>query len=152
MKGSGLRSSRWAAIRRRGLSTFLLALFVFGGIARCLGQEATLPEGESAAPRSIPITYTPPPTPPGKKKTAAVLGRLAVTGLGSLPFTLFYANFIFDTVRFVDNGFDSQYAPWPFKSQYSAEVTTSETFIRLGVALGLSAAIGLLDVIIPREQ
>ena len=129
---------------------FLLAVFVFGGIARCSGQETTLPEGGSASP--IPITYSPPPSPSGRRKTAAVLGRLAVTGLGALPFTLFYANFVFDTARFIGNGFDSQYAPWPFKNQYSAEVTSTETFIRLGVALGLSAAIGLLDVIVPRKQ
>lgn len=145
-------SSRRTTFRRKGLSMFLLIVFIFGGIARCFSQETTLPESESATSSPIPITYNPPSIPSEKRKTAAVVGRLVVTGLGALPFTLFYANFVFDAVRFVGNGFDSQYAPWPFKNQYSAEVTVSETFIRLGVALGLSAAIGLLDMIVPREQ
>ncbi|MCX7025895.1 MAG: hypothetical protein NT061_00070 [Spirochaetes bacterium] len=77
------------------------------------------------------------------------LGRVAIIALGSLPFTVFYTDFVFDSVHYVVNGFDLQYAPWPFKNQYSADVGTTERFIRLGVSLGVSLVIGLLDLIIP---
>ena len=138
--------------RRTGVSVILLAAFFFGGICQCFGQNVALPESETAISSPIPITYIPPPVPAGKQKNAAVLGRLAITGFGAIPFALFYTNFVFDAVRFVGNGFDVQYAPWPFKTQYSAEVTAGETFLRLGVAFGLGAAIGVLDAIIPRKQ
>lgn len=127
-----------------------LAFFIApirGGI-RASAQETT----ESVAPPTtpIPITYTPgnetiKATDSGKKAWRAL-----VTGAGAFPFVYFYTNFIFDGVRFVTNDFDAQYAPWPFKTQYSAEVSVSETFIRLGVSVGVSAIVGILDALIPR--
>lgn len=76
--------------------------------------------------------------------------RALVTGAGAFPFAYFYTNFIFDGLRFIENGFDAQYAPWPFKTQYSAEVSVSETFVRLGVSIGLSAVVGVLDALVQR--
>jgi hypothetical protein len=116
---------------------------------------STLSEGEiqPSVPDATPIPKTYDPAAPAKadKGFGTKLWRAAVTGIGSFPFTFFYTNFIFDSVRFVDNGFDVLYAPWPFKNQYSAEVGTDETFLRLGVSFGLSAVIGLLDAFVPRK-
>lgn len=110
-------------------------------------------EIQAPVPDATPIPKTYDPTAPAKaeKGLGAKLWRAAVTGLGSFPFAFFYTNFVFDSVRFVDNGFDVLYAPWPFKNQYSAEVGTDETFLRLGVSFGLSAVIGLLDAFVPRK-
>jgi len=156
MTGSSESSSRRTRAYRFAVSAILMASFIFGSIGLCFGQDLSGTEtvqgmetvpGTSAS-TSIPKTYSPPSVPPVKKKTATVFGRLAIIGLGSLPFTLFYTNFIFDASRFVGNGFDVQYAPWPFKTQYSAQVSTGETFTRLGISLGISAAIGILDALI----
>jgi hypothetical protein len=102
------------------------------------------------APSPIPWSYDPSTAKKATKTKRPDLGRVAIIALGSLPFTAFYTDFAFDSVRFAANGFDLQYAPWPFKNQYSAEVSNSERFIRLGVALGASAVIGLLDLVFAR--
>ena len=99
----------------------------------------------------IPITYFASKTETPKSEAGNKLWRVAIISAGSFPFALFYANFIFDSVRFAANNFDVQYAPWPFKNQYSAAVSTEETFFRLGVSIGISAIIGMLDVVIPRR-
>lgn len=152
MTGSTARSSKRAGFCRAALSVIILTSFILGALVPCFGQDATEAKAEPTVSSPIPQTFFPPAVSKEKRKTDAVLGRIAITGLGSLPFTLFYTNFIFDTARFVGNGFDTQYAPWPFKTQYSAAVTSEETFLRLGVSLGVSAVIGILDVLIPRKQ
>lgn len=151
MMDSAVRSPKRAVFCRAALSTILLIAFVFADLVPCFSQDATETNTEPTVSSPIPQTFLPPAVPKEKRKTGAVLGRIAITGLGSLPFTLFYANFVFDAARFVGNGFDTQYAPWPFKTQYSAAVTSEETFLRLGVSLGVSAVIGILDVLIPRK-
>ncbi|HEY9055212.1 MAG TPA: hypothetical protein VIO60_10385 [Rectinemataceae bacterium] len=83
-----------------------------------------------------------------ERKTGSVLGRLAIVSAGALPFAVFYTDFAFDAGRFLVSGFDVQYAPWPFKNQYSAAVDTTERFIRLGVSAALSLAVGLVDLIV----
>jgi hypothetical protein len=75
--------------------------------------------------------------------------RLAIVGIGTIPFAIFYTDFVFDAVRYVSNGFDVQYAPWPFKNQYSAIVNTNERFMRLGASIGASLIVGFTSVLIP---
>ncbi|MFA6366159.1 MAG: hypothetical protein WCX13_03105 [Candidatus Hydrogenedentales bacterium] len=108
---------------------------------------------QSSTPSATPIpkTYSAEKSVRTESAAKAKLRRIAITGMGTFPLALFYTNFIFDSARFASNGFDVRYAPWPFKSQYSAEVSSSETFIRLGVSLGLSAAVGILDAFIQRK-
>jgi hypothetical protein len=74
--------------------------------------------------------------------------RFEIVSLGSYPITLFYTGFAFDLQRYLANGRDSAYAPWPFKGTYSASLSTSERLTRLGVALGVSFAVGAVDAII----
>ena len=132
----------------------IAALALFASPARwgamLSAQENTASTAPAATP--IPITYAA-GTEPAEKKAKDV-GQMAwralVTGAGTFPFAYFYTNFIFDGVRFVESGFDAQYAPWPFKTQYSAEVSVSETFVRLGVSMGISAVVGILDALVQR--
>ena len=77
------------------------------------------------------------------------IGTTLIVAAGSLPFTVFYTDFVFDLYRFIDKGFDVQYAPWPLKNQYSVALSSGEKFIRVGVAIGIAAAIGLLSITIP---
>ncbi|MCE1195690.1 hypothetical protein LWX53_04270 [bacterium] len=118
------------------------------GGAKLYAQET--PASISPAATPIPITYAAGTEPAKAKDAGKKAWRAIVTGAGAFPFAYFYTNLVFDSVRFVSNGFNVQYAPWPFKTQYSAEVSVSETFIRLGVSAGLSAVVGILDAVVQR--
>ena len=136
---------------------------VFGGVGRSEAQtkeessrydegsalRATELNASSSTP--IPITYLATAPLPAKQSIDKKLWRIAVIGAGSFPFTLFYTNFIFDSVRFATHSFDVQYAPWPFKTQYSAAVPTGETFLRLGVSAGMGLIIGIIDQVVQRR-
>lgn len=129
-----------------------LALFAApaGSTTLLFAQESGAAMSPIATP--IPKTYSAGTEPAGatRKDVGKKAWRALVTGAGAFPFAYFYTNFVFDGLRFVENGFDVQYAPWPFKTQYSAEVSVSETFVRLGVSIGLSAVIGVLDALVRR--
>jgi len=71
-----------------------------------------------------------------------------VISLGLFPFSYFYTNFAFDLARFISHDFDTAYAPWPFNTQYSAALTNSEVWTRIGIASGASILLGFLSVII----
>ncbi len=71
-----------------------------------------------------------------------------VISLGLFPFSYFYTNFAFDLVRFISHDFETAYAPWPFNTQYSAALTNSEVWTRIGIASGASILLGFLSVII----
>jgi len=151
------------AVSVRGLLALLFFVSVFGGLGRCEAQtnkqtpsdgseiDVRMAELEGASFTPIPITYSATATLPPKNSIDKKLWRIAVIGVGSFPFTLFYTNFIFDSVRFAAHSFDVQYAPWPFKTQYSAAVSTSETFLRLGVSAGMGVIIGIIDAVIQRR-
>lgn len=152
----------WASGVPRLLALFTL-IVVVGGAGRCAAQakdEANLnnigttlraTELTSSSYTPIPITYSAAAILPAKQSVDKKLWRIAVIGAGSFPFTLFYTNFIFDSVRFATHSFDVQYAPWPFKTQYSAAVSTGETFLRIGVSAGIGIIIGIIDQVVQRR-
>jgi hypothetical protein len=75
---------------------------------------------------------------------AISLRRAEIIGVGVLPFSLFFTGFAFDSFRFVVNGFDIAYAPWPFKPDAAYNPTDSEKLLTLGIAVGLSiVAVGV---------
>jgi len=139
-------------IARHVAAFFMLALTV-SGFQPSFGQTSSDASAATSAfspvPSPIPFSYDPAlaKKPSAAKRPDAV--RAIVIAFGSLPFTAFYTDFVFDSVRFAVNNFDLQYAPWPFKNQYSAAIGVPERFTRLGVALGISAVVGLLDLILP---
>lgn len=140
--------------RSGALFLVLAALALFAapirGGAMLSAQENAASISPAATP--IPITYAfgMEPVKTRAKDVGGMAWRALVTGAGTFPFAYFYTNFIFDGMRFIENGFDAQYAPWPFKTQYSAEVSVSETFVRLGVSMGISAVVGILDALVQR--
>ncbi|HWR10512.1 MAG TPA: hypothetical protein VN445_01700 [Rectinemataceae bacterium] len=149
--------------RRRFFAVGLIFLLALAGGGRCDAQESegssastSVPAGNAAQPSipstmPIPKTYSAANTGKAIVEVPAKLRRIAIISVGSFPIALFYTNFVFDIARFAGNGFDVQYAPWPFKNQYSAEVSSGETFLRLGVSLGVSTVIGVLDALIRRK-
>jgi hypothetical protein len=73
------------------------------------------------------------------------LRRGEIVAFGSFPFMYFFSNFGFDAYRWVNNGNDMRYAPWPFNSAGTVGKTTDEKFITLGIAAGGSILIALID-------
>jgi hypothetical protein len=70
--------------------------------------------------------------------------RFEIVALGSYPITLFYSDLGFDFYRYAQNNYSSTYIPL-FNS---IALKDSERWSRLGVALGISAFVGLVDAVI----
>ncbi len=98
-------------------------------------QASTTAAGAAQA-AALPSLPAPPENP---------YSRFEIVSLGSFPIMLFYADFAFDLQRYVSNGFASTYAPWPFKTEFSATLTDSQRLTRLGTALGASFVVGAID-------
>lgn len=146
--GGGIRGRAGALLIVSIATLFIASAKLEAQETRLLGK----PEVIAGTP--IPKTLSPVVEGEAKAKPSvpARLKRMAITGTGAFPFALFYTNFIFDSMRFAGNDFQTRYAPWPFKNQFSAEVDTSEKFLRLGVSIGASAVVGILDALIQRRQ
>jgi hypothetical protein len=99
---------------------------------------------QAAAPNPLPEPY-------GKEEFpdwAFSLRRLEIVSLGALPVALFYTRFVFDFSRYTRSGFDSSYAPWPFKNEYSYRPSAQEQRdVFLSAAL-VSLSLGFIDAII----
>ena len=138
----------------------------------CLGEAASMQQGNTGTLAlgqtaqyyspcqlisPIPLTYLASDKKgapsAGTKSTKPVfsLGRFVTLSVGTFPFAYFYTNFVFDIAKFAISGFDTTYAPWPFNSDSSSTVTTSENFVRLGVSAGLCLAVGVLDIFLPHD-
>ncbi|MBN1243594.1 MAG: hypothetical protein JXA15_12905 [Spirochaetales bacterium] len=76
------------------------------------------------------------------------LGRFETIAVGAFPLMYFYSGVGFDLYRFTANGFDAFYAPWPFKGPASYQPTDEDRNIRLATALGLSAGVAAVDLLI----
>jgi hypothetical protein len=76
------------------------------------------------------------------------LGRSFVLSIGLFPFTYFYTGTALDIVRFAAHNFSADYAPWPFKTQYSVALTNEEMWWKLGIASGTSVLFGILGAIL----
>lgn len=108
-----------------------------------------------AETESSPPPPGPPPVANGalpsgfrKKATENPFRRFEIIAFGVFPLALFYADFGFDLEKYIANGFDSTYAPWPFKSDYAPDPTESEYLIRLSIAGGISLAVAGADAVI----
>ena len=73
--------------------------------------------------------------------------RFEIISLGAFPILLFYTRLAFDLRRYVNNGFQSTYAPWPFRNEYSYEPSDDEQVLSLLAAAGLSLAFGTVDAL-----
>jgi hypothetical protein len=89
----------------------------------------------------------------GVPQWASDLRRAEIVAFGSFPFTFFYTSFTMDTIRFANHGWnDYRYAPWPFKAAGAVDMTTNEQMLTIGIAVGTSLLIALIDHLIVRSQ
>jgi hypothetical protein len=70
--------------------------------------------------------------------------------VGSFPFTLFATLEAYDTVRYVSNGFNPSYAPWPLGSGTAVSYSAEETLWLAVSAVSLSMVISGVDYLIGR--
>jgi len=80
--------------------------------------------------------------------------RWDIITFGSFPFSMFFVTFVTDMVRWSEaNNFDfsdegRRYAPWPLKSAGAIEMTNDEYARTILIALGVSAVVACIDLLI----
>ena len=120
--------------RRRVLSS---CLRVAGGLSRpgvCPGQDHT------------PQPYSPDEFPGWMKD----LWRAEAILVGSFPLTLFVTLEAYDPYRYVNTGFNPTYAPWPFGTGNTINLSTQEATWLVVSAVGLSLTVAVIDFLIGR--
>jgi hypothetical protein len=82
------------------------------------------------------------------------LRRAEIVMFGSVPFTIFFTSFFMDFYRmfYYAGGWDSRYAPWPFKGTGAIDKTTSELTVMFTVAISGSLIIAAADYFIVRHK
>jgi hypothetical protein len=80
------------------------------------------------------------------------LRRAEIVAFGSFPFSIFFATFVMDTIRYANHGADASYAPWPFKLSGAIDMNRSERSRTILAAAITSLAISLADYIIVRYK
>ncbi len=70
--------------------------------------------------------------------------------VGSIPFTLFATLEVYDTVRYVSNGFNPSFAPWPLGSGTAVSYSANETLWLAATAVSLSLVLSGIDFLIGR--
>jgi hypothetical protein len=98
------------------------------------------------APTRTPAPYTQDEFP----RWLRDLRRAEVIFIGSIPFTMFFTFEGYDTYRYVANGLDPFYAPWPFRPGSAQLYTTQEKTGILVSALSLSLVIAAADYVVGR--
>jgi hypothetical protein len=124
--------------RNRAVALALIVLLLF----RTVGAAAQTTDDKTPEP------YTEEEFP----QWARDLRRAEIIAIGSFPFTLFFTNFAYDTYRFVANGFDPAYRPWPFRGPGSAGFTKGERIGVIVASLSLSAVIAVVDYFLGRAE
>jgi hypothetical protein len=84
----------------------------------------------------------------GTPQWALDLRRAEIVAFGSFPFTFFFTFFAMDTIRMANNNWDARYAPWPFKAAGAIDMTPNEQLLTIGIAIGTSLLIAIIDYII----
>ena len=77
--------------------------------------------------------------------------RAEAVMVGSFPFTLFFTLEVYDTIRYVSNGFNPSFAPWPLGSGSTAVQYSADETVWLAVsAVAVSAVLAGIDFLIGR--
>jgi hypothetical protein len=80
--------------------------------------------------------------------------RFDIITFGAFPFSIFFVTFASDMIRWKnENNFDfseegRRYAPWPAKSAGAVEMTNDDYTRTIWLAIGVSAAAALVDLLI----
>jgi hypothetical protein len=80
------------------------------------------------------------------------LRRAEIVAFGAFPFSVFFATFVMDTIRYANSGGNARYAPWPFKSSGAIDMNRSERSRTLVAAAITSLAISIADYIIVKYK
>ena len=78
------------------------------------------------------------------------LYRAEVILVGSLPITLFASLETYDLYRYFNNGFNAAYAPWPFNTGSTLNLTPQEQTWIVVSAVGLSLTVAVIDFMLGR--
>lgn len=78
------------------------------------------------------------------------LWRAEVILVGSFPITLFLTLESYDMYRYFNTGFNVTYAPWPFNTGSTLNLTAQEQTWILVSALSLSLTVAVIDFMIGR--
>jgi hypothetical protein len=113
-------------------------------IAACILCASALPG--FAADTHTPVPYAPDEFPAWTK----ALWRAEAIFVGSFPFALFTTLEVYDTYRYVDSGFQMEYAPWPIGSTSAVTYDETETLWLAVSALSISLVVTAIDFIIER--
>lgn len=103
---------------------------------------------QAAAPSPLPEPYAAEEFP----AWARSLRRWEIVSVGVFPIALFYTRLAMDTSRYVQNGFQGRFAPWPFKNEYSYAPSADEQRAAVAVAAGLALGVGILDMILLQRR
>ncbi|MDR1398893.1 MAG: hypothetical protein LBJ41_03105 [Treponema sp.] len=96
----------------------------------------------SAFPQSSPQTESSAPV------WLKDLRRAEIVAFGAFPFAMFISSFGVDTYRFFTHDGNTLYAPWPFNLGGVAEKTQDELKTTVSIAIGISLAVSLADLIV----
>jgi len=114
-----------------------------GGGAGAGGAAGAAGTPGSAVPRSGAL-----PSGFRKRSSENPWRRFEIIALGAFPLLLMYVDLGFDIGRYFANGFDSRYAPWPFKGDDAIDPDANELYLRIAVAGGASLAFAGADAVI----
>ena len=127
-------------LRRCGLMLLLaLALTLVGGTVTAQTNDPLSSTPNTANP--LPEPYRADEFP----EWSYSLRRFEIVSLGAFPILLFYSRIALDASRYIGNGFDAAYAPWPFRNEYSYQPDGDEQWLAAKMALGLSLVVGVVD-------
>ena len=78
------------------------------------------------------------------------LWRAEVIFVGSIPFTLFASLESYDLYRYFSTGMNATYAPWPFNTGNTINLTAQEQAWVIVSAVGLSLSVAVIDFMLGR--
>jgi len=78
------------------------------------------------------------------------LWRAEVILVGSFPITLFLSLESYDLYRYFNTGFNATYAPWPFNTGSTLNLTAQEQAWIIVSAVGLSLTVAVIDFMLGR--
>ncbi|MCR5698392.1 MAG: hypothetical protein K6G52_01995 [Treponemataceae bacterium] len=117
---------------------FLAALILI-----CFFSTSIFAAGTTSSTSTTPEPYTDDEFPDWAK----YIRRFEIVTLGSLPFTTMTVTTIYTSIRYVQNGFDSNYIPNPFAFTSSeANIDQDEQKLVLYSAIATSLVLGIIDI------
>jgi hypothetical protein len=114
---------------------FLLALALFTGSPGFLSAQEHTPQ---------------PYSPDEFQGWMKDLWRAEVILVGSFPITLFLSLESYDMYRYFDTGFNANYAPWPFNTGNTLNLSAQEQTWIIVTAVGLSLTVAVVDFMLGR--